>query len=141
MSTLYLSYIELSPELENRLTEVTHYVILDRLRKHFPRWQPFHSRFKTYDLGFILVTDNGIKELHVKGPTISPTLKIVDFSIFLPESVDSLQPGQSESVRLYLDLVFSGISRSVTRYGILPSEIETIKDECLLELGTINTVQ
>jgi hypothetical protein len=91
-----------------------------------------------YSLGFIVTTKRGIGELKVKGPSISRKMKLVDFSIFLPEKSEALNPKKAEDINSYLDLVFLGISIALAKYQISKAEIEKINDECKHELNGSN---
>lgn len=141
MANLFISYINLSPELRNPFSSTTHGVLVDKFNERFATWEGFFRAYEGYDLAFIIVTDEGVGKLEVKGPTVFRKTKTVDFSIFLPENIDTLVPENPQDFRIYLDWVFSGISSAIVRYGVSQEDIEIIKDECLLELGSGEVVQ
>lgn len=130
MSNLFISYIILSPDLDNQFSDLTHKGIVEKLRNAFPNWKGFHKSFKDYNLGFTIVMDRGIDALQVKGPTIFRRTKDVDFSIFLPEKVELLNPDKYEDIEYYLDLIFSGLEIVLSQYDVRNEEIELIKNEC-----------
>ena len=130
MRNLFVTYVDITPNFGNPFSNFTHKVLVEKLRKHFARWDGFFEKYKDYSLGFIICTKYGTENLEIKGPSISRKLKIVDFSVFLPDEI------KNESH--YLDFVFSGIELALTEYKVLASEILDIKNECKRELNIIN---
>jgi len=129
ITRLYLSYLDLSPELSNTFTDSTHQIITNNLRLSFPDWVGFFYKYPDYSLGFIIVTKNGIEQLHIKGPSVSRKMKIVDFSIFLPNKIDTISE--------YIDCLFEGITLSLAKYKIDEAALCSIKEKCKKELGII----
>ncbi|HEX8738059.1 MAG TPA: hypothetical protein VF721_22185 [Pyrinomonadaceae bacterium] len=138
MCILYVSYLDLSVNLGNPFISLTHKPIVNRLRSRFLNWKGFFRKYENYNLGFIVATKRGIRELEVKGPSVSRKMKLVDFSIFLPEKVEALNPNKAEDINSYLDLVFLGISMALAKYQISKVEIEKINEECKRELNGLN---
>jgi hypothetical protein len=126
---VYLSYLTLTPGYTNLFSSGTHKTILEKLRTYFPNWLGFIDKHQGYSLGFIIVTKKGIEQLEVKGPSISKKMKVVDFSIFLPDKIENLKH--------YLDLVFQGISISLSKYKIAEIEILKMRTECAKEFGVV----
>jgi hypothetical protein len=141
MNTIHFYYFDLSPDLRNDFIDFTHRVLEGTFRKYFVDWHGFSDKYVGKDMGFAVATKRGIKNLEVKGPTVSRGSKIVDFSIFLPENIETLCPQNPDDIQIYLDLVFSGIKTALARYGISDEEIERLRDFCRLELDSTNSVQ
>lgn len=126
---LHLSYINLSPGLKNKFSDVTFKPMYQRLSKNFLLWTSFLEKYPEYDLGFIITTKKGVEELHIKGPSISKRHKMVDYTIWLPDIDYSL--GQ------YIDFVFEGIFIALKNYNVEENEIIQIKEEVRIELNLI----
>ena len=124
---VYVTYVGLTPGLENIYHDFTHDAIVNCLREHFDSWQGFFSKYDNYSLGFYVVTKKGIAVLETKGPSISKKMQIADFSIFLPEIIDNQDH--------YIDLVFQGISIILLKYNVSIDEVMSIKLECKKELS------
>jgi hypothetical protein len=127
MSRFYICYTILSVGLSNEFHIPTHHVLEDALSKYFPTWQKFFAKYEGYSLGFFVSKKRGTEGLKVLGPSISRKMKVVDFSIFLPDEVKDMNE--------YVDLVFSGISSALAKYDVSKEELERIRDECKNELG------
>jgi hypothetical protein len=134
MSTLFVSYIDLSVGLRNPFNNLTHQIVVRNLRERFLGWKGFFDKYEEYSLGFIVATQKGTGKLSVKGPSISRKMKVVDFSIFLPDHVAELLPTSTDNVLSYLDAVFAGISSALDQYGIKESEIEVIREKSKREI-------
>jgi hypothetical protein len=134
VSTLYVSYINLSVGLGNPFNDFTHQIVLRNLRERFAEWKGFFDKYEDYSLGFIIATEKGTAKLTVKGSSVSRRMKAVDFSIFLPDQIAELKPTTTENVFRYLDAVFKGISSALDNYGVDDSEIESIRDKCKREI-------
>lgn len=134
MSNFYISYVGLAPDLGNPFFSLTNETVVKSFRSRYLGWQNFFARYEGYSLGFIIVTDRGINELFIEGPSASKKLKLVDFSIFLPEEIENLKPDKSRDVGKYLDLVFSGITEALSKFEVSETEINKIKEECKREL-------
>lgn len=89
-------------------------------------WLNNANKHKDFKLTFYLVTKKGNENLRIKGPSISYKMKLVDFSIFLPDEIKDFNN--------YVDLVFEGIGQVLTKYNVSESEIEDMKVECKKEL-------
>lgn len=116
---LYLSYIDLSPGLENKFSTTSHHPIINVLRRHFNDWTEFFAKHPDYSLGLIVATKAGIVDLNVKGPTISKKSKTVDYSIFIPQDI--------KDMNTYLDSVFEGLNIILKKYNI--TETDTFKKD------------
>ena len=121
MPTLFLSYLDLSPGLRNHFDDLTHDALLSILRNNFVDWSDHFDKFKDYDLGFIIVTKKHTSSLEIKGPSISHKKKIFDYTIFLPDEINSLDH--------YIDLVFEGIFSALSKFKISEKEILRVKEE------------
>jgi hypothetical protein len=137
MSNLTVAYINLSVGLCNPFGKMTHKALIGGLRDHFLDWKGFFAKYDDYSLGFIICTNRDIKVLEVKGPSISRKMKVVDFSIFLPEEVEKLNPSNAEDIGRYLDWVFLAIATALIKYEVSGEEIKKIKDEVKRELNVI----
>lgn len=138
MSELFISYVDLSPDLDNRFVDRTHHTLLGRLREHLSEWDGFAKKHQSSDLGFIIVTEQGSRDVRVKGPTVFRDA--VDFSIFIPDSIFELDPTQVGDVLQYITWVFSGISEALANYAVEEQIIERVKTECILDLGMSDMV-
>lgn len=124
---LYLLYGNLTPQIKNRFDEVSHLILIKVLRNHFQDWIDFETKYSPeFSLGLFITTQFGTQELVVKGPKISKKMKIVNYSIFLPDEIKDLNH--------YIDLVFEGIGIVLSRYNVPESEIAKMKNECKSEL-------
>lgn len=130
MAMLYLSYLDLSPELNNTFARETHQVVINLLRREFDSWDGFSTKYDGFDLGFIVVTKKGISKLEVHGPSISKKSKLVDYSIFLPEILSDLLQ--------YIDLIFEGFNQVVSNFGVDGDSIMSLKNQCKDELAPKN---
>ena len=125
METVYLSYSNLTPGLEDKFSDKTFKTIIAHLRNNFPHWKGFLDNNNGYSISYTITTKKAVKELLVKGPTTFKKLQKINFSIFLPDSNYDLFE--------YLDLVFEGIARSLQIYNISKESIDKIKEECKKE--------
>src|SRR5688572_23729096 len=114
---LYLSYMDLSPGHSNLYSGKSHQALIRALRNHFQDWTGFSSKFPDFSLGVIVVTKMGVAEIDIKGPSISKKHKVVDYSIFLPETIKDIEQ--------YLDFVFTGLASILEKYGV--NKTETLK--------------
>lgn len=127
MPILYLSYINLTPGLQNRFSDSTHKAVIEVLRKNFETWTGFFDKYIDWNLGYIVTTKKGIEELEVKGPTIFKRDKLVDYTIFLPDVNYSL--GE------YIDFVFKGIAVSLKEYEVEESAVILMREKCKKDLN------
>lgn len=126
--TVYLAYTSLTPGLKNLYATETHKNIIDTLRKKFFTWNNFFSKHgEDYSMGFYISKKAGTTNLTYFGPSISKKMKIVDYTMFIPDEIKSLDE--------YLDIVFEGFGYFLARYDISIIEIEEMKNECKKELG------
>jgi hypothetical protein len=132
MPSLFLSYIDLTPDLENPFTNVAHKSIIDVLRSHFVMWSGFLNKYPDYDIGFIVATKREITALEIKGPSISKKMKVVDFTIYLPN--------RSYNLSEYIDLVFDGVATSLQKYDIERKDIEIMKVKCKSDLAINDSI-
>ena len=116
---LYLSYIDLTPGLENLFSNTSHQALISFLRANFNNWTGFFQKYPDHSLGLIIVTKKGVNELSIKGPSISSKSKLVDYSIFLPEDIRNMND--------YLDNVFMGLKTILKNYKV--DESETFKKD------------
>ena len=130
LQTFYLSYLDLSPALSNSFSSVSHQIIAQNIRSIFFTWDFFLTKYPEYSIGFIVVTKIGTTEWAVKGPSISKKMKIIDYSIFLPDTEYDLN--------LYVDFIFEGIFIALRKYKIDNESLILIKDKCKMELGIKN---
>lgn len=127
IQTLYISYIDLTPGLENKYAEIAHKSIINTLRLSFFSWNSFFSNYgKEYSIGFFVTTKKGTSNLITYGPTLSKRKIIVDYSIFLPDEIRGIEH--------YIDLVFEGFKVILTKYEVPEDEILRMKNECKREL-------
>jgi hypothetical protein len=84
------------------------------------------AKYENYSVGFVICTKLGVEQLEVKGPSVARKMKLVDFTIFLPDSIVNIEQ--------YVDSVFSGIAQILEKYHVKPESIENIKEECKHEL-------
>ncbi|TAE39875.1 MAG: hypothetical protein EAZ50_09375 [Runella slithyformis] len=127
---LYLSYTDLSPSIENIYIDETHQKIIAVLRRQFLDWSQFFDKYGSeFSLGFFVSTKKGTEQLTIFGPSVSRKMKVVDFSIFLPDEIKDLNH--------YLDLVFEGIGVVLARFKVDENEILKMKNECKKELNLI----
>lgn len=120
---LYLSYIDLTPGLENKFSTTSHHSVINVLRRHFDNWTNFFDKYPDHSLGLIVATKEGVTDLNVKGPTISKKSKTVDYSIFIPQDINDMT--------MYLDNIFKGLNIILKNYDIkethaLKADIELI---------------
>lgn len=135
MGDFYISYLGLAPDLGNPFFTLTNETMIEKFRKCWRNWRGFTRRYGDgYSLGFILVTDRGIRELLVTGPDRDRKLKIVDFSIFLPETIEELKIERWQDVVAYLDLVFAGLAVALSKFEVSETELDKIKQECKREI-------
>ena len=127
MPNFYLSYIDLSPELRNHFSDSTHTILIEALNKEFLTWTEYFDKYPEYDLGFIITTKIGVDELFVKGPSISKKMKVVDYTIFLPNIINDIEQ--------YVNLVFEGINIVLKKYNIDGNNIIAIREICKEELN------
>jgi hypothetical protein len=126
MPLLYLSYIDLTPGLENPFSDLSHKIILAILREQFLKWSFFFTNYPDHSLGYIVTTRKETKVLEVKGPTIFKKKKVVDYSIFIPNS--------DYDINQYIDLVFEGIGISLKAYQVEEKQIILMREECKRKL-------
>lgn len=119
---LYLSYIDLTPGLENRFCDSTHKAVIEVLRKYFVTWEGFFNKYPEHSLAYVVTTKKDIKELEVKGPTIFKKKRTVDYAIFLPNVAYTLEE--------YIDFVFRGIAISLKEFGVEENAIALMRGEC-----------
>lgn len=127
MPILYLSYINLTPGLQNRFSDSTHKIVIEVLRRKFETWTGFFDKYTSWNLGYIITTKKGVEELEVKGPTIFKRDKLVDYTIFLPDVNYSLEE--------YIEFVFKGIAVSLKEYGVEDSAVILMREECRRDLN------
>jgi hypothetical protein len=126
--TVYLSYTNLTPGLKNNHGSNSHQTIIKTLREHFFQWSGFFLKHgNDYSIGFYISTKKGTEKLNYFGPSISKKMKIVDYTMFIPDEIKNLEN--------YLDTVFEGFEHFLTQYSIGSLEIEAMKNECKKELG------
>lgn len=116
---LSLSYINLTPGLKNEFSSTAHHSLLKILRRHYESWTGFFERHPDFKIGFIIATKKDVVEVEVKGPSITNKFKVVDFTIFLPQDVNSMKN--------YLDNFFKGLNIFFKKYNITPT-VSFIKD-------------
>lgn len=126
MQTFYISYIDLSPGLENKFSTVAHKPLIESLRNHVTKWDFFDQKYSDYSIGFIIATKDGVKTLELKGPTMHNKRKVIDFSIFLPT--------QSYSLSEYIDFVFKGMQEALKIYNVSDKDILAAWGECKKKL-------
>ena len=130
LQTVYLSYINLTPGFTNIYSDVTHQKVILPLRNHFFEWNHFFEKYGAdFSLGFYVSTKRGTEQLEIKGPSISRKMKIVDFSIFLPDQIKDIDH--------YIDLVFEGVGIVLSRFKVSENEILKMKNECKKDLNLI----
>ena len=127
MKNLYLSYIDLSPEIDNIYSTSSHQIIIKNLRENYLNWNFFFEKFPGYSIGFIITTKKDIEKLTVNGPSIFKKEKVVDFAIFLPTIISCLDK--------YIDLVFEGFFIALVQYNISIDDINKIKETCKEDLN------
>jgi hypothetical protein len=130
---LYISYIDLSPGIDNPLIDGTHHVLVRRLRESFEGWTNFRHRYPDYDLGFIVSTRLGSSVVEVKGPTVSKRSKVVDFAIHLPAEIDRFSPDDPKDVCIYLSWILDGVGEALQQL-VDWAEIQTLKRNCADDL-------
>lgn len=111
---LYLSYINLTPGLENEFSTPSHHAIVNVLREHFNDWNGFFDKYPDYHIGLIVATKEGVGNVDIKGPTISKKIKRVDYSIFIPEN--------TKNMKMYLDNFFNGLNIILENYNTKATE-------------------
>jgi hypothetical protein len=126
MQTVYLSYLNLTPGLENQFSNESHKTIIKNLRECYSSWQSFSSIYPQYNIGFIIVTKKNVEKITIKGPTIDKRSKVVDYSIFLPD--------RNYNLSEYIDLLFEGIFLSLSSFYIKKDDIVIIRERCKKEL-------
>lgn len=128
LQTAYVSYVNLTPDLKNSFSSVSHQQIMTPLRKHFFQWSVFFDKYGSdYSMGFFITTMKGINQIEIKKPSVSKKMKIVDYSIFLPDEIKDLNH--------YIDLVFEGIGIVLGKFNVPLEEVEKMKSECKVEIG------
>lgn len=127
MQTVYMSYFNLTPNFENKYFHNNHSEIIKILREQFPFWKGIFDKYgDDFSIGFMVTRKKGTEILTIKGPSVSKKMKIVDFSLFLPDEIKDLNH--------YIDLVFEGVGIVLQKYGVQNSAIEEMKNECKKEL-------
>lgn len=130
LQTVYLSYTDLTPGLENNFCDISHQSLIKPLRKRFITWKGFFQKYgHEFSLGFFVSTKKDTEKIVVLGPSISKKKNIADYSIFLPDEIKDLNH--------YIDLVFYGIQQVLAKYNVSESEILEMKAECKKELNLI----
>jgi hypothetical protein len=128
LQTAYLSYINLTPNFENKFFHSNHKEIINILRKYFNTWEGFFIKYSPdFSIGFMVLRKEGTDKLIIKGPSISKKMKIVDFSIFLPDEIIDLSH--------YIDLIFEGFNLILCKYKVSETEVNKMKNECKKELS------
>ena len=126
--TVYLAYANLTPNFKNSYSDFTHQIIIKSLRKNFFSWNCFFEKYGTeFSIGFYINTKKGTDILKILGPSVSKKMKIVDFSIFLPDEVKDLNH--------YIDLVFEGFGIVLAKLEVDKVEVLEMKNECKQELN------
>lgn len=127
LQTVYLAYTSLTPGLKNVYSTATHKKIIEVLRDKFFLWNNFFEKHGSdYSLGFYISKKEGTDKLTYFGPSISKKMKIVDYTMFIPDDIKTLDE--------YLDLVFEGFEYFLNKYKVDSLEIEKMKNECKKEL-------
>ncbi len=130
LQTLYISYVNLSPGLKNPYDLLSDQELIKPLRENFFKWQTFFDKYGSdYSLGFFITTMAGTNQLEIKKPSISKKMKIVEYSIFLPDEIKDLNN--------YIDLVFEGIGIVLEKFTISENEVTSMKIQCKTELNLL----
>jgi hypothetical protein len=130
LQTIYLAYTILTPEFDNPYSTVSHQIIIKILRDRFFSWKPFFEKYQSdFSLGFYISLKKGTEKLTIFGPSISKKMKIVDFSVFLPDEIKDLNH--------YIDLAFEGFGIVLAKFKVDESEILEMKNECKRELNLV----
>jgi hypothetical protein len=126
---IYVSYINLSPGLDNHYSASTHHVIWETLNKHSPEWAGFYKGRRDYNLSFTISTKNGVKETIARGPDIYRRDKEYHYAIYIPEKISDVSE--------YLDAVFQGVKQVLSNFDVQASDVEKIKLECKAKLELV----
>lgn len=128
LQTAYMSYFNLTPNFENKYFHSNHAEVIKILREHFPLWKGIFEKYgDDFSIGFMVTRKRGTEVLTIKGPSVSKKMKVVDFSLFLPDEIKDLNH--------YIDLVFEGVGVVLARYGVPDREILEMKEKCKNEIS------
>ena len=135
MKNLFISYVDQSVGLANDMYLPTHDVLVEELTESFEGWDKFREKYEGLDLGFMIATDKRVKEVEVIGPNIYRRTNDLEFGIFLPKSVGSLNDKNPEDLLAYLDWVFEGLKKCLLPEGLSEEELENVLENCKERLG------
>ncbi len=130
LQTAYLTHFNLTPNFENEFFGKEFKSIIKILRNNFINWQGIFDKYGSdFSIGFMITRKKGTEQLTVLGPTVSKKMKIVDYSIFLPDEIKDLNH--------YIDLVFEGIGIVLAKFNVSEDEVTNMKIECMTELNLL----
>lgn len=121
MPKIRIGYFNLTEGLSNEYAW-TYDVLIDVLNSHFHENSELYEKTDGFDFGFLICTKKESPNLQIKGPRKSKKYKVIEYSLFLPTEIKTLDD--------YLEIIWKGFGEVLGKFEVSGTEVEEMSRKC-----------